>query len=1358
MLSVPHTPSAPPGERERVAGRYELIERLAQGGMGEVFAVRELATSRTLALKRLLPTALKRQALFRAEYHVLARLKHPFIIQVYEFGVDKNLPYYTMELLDGYDLREAPQVTVEEGCRILRDVASSLALLHAQRLLHRDVSPRNVRRTSSGLCKLLDFGTMVPFGVPPNLAGTPPFLSPEAWEGAPLDQRADLYSLGAVAYWLFSRRLPGNARSLERRPQPQERLPLLRKVGKDIPHALDELVMSLLEHDPSRRPSSAHEVIARLSAIGELAPVDSLSLAGAHLGSSRFLGQKRAIGKTERLLSRALTCYGGGLLVEGDEGSGKTRFLQEISLRAQTQGFSVVRAFAGRSASASSVARELYRGLRRAAPEALERVPTVEREALRGLDADELGEGATPVSGAHVSPIWAISTYFRQVARTSPWLVVVDDLDLADESSIGLVGALSAMAETLPLLVLASGRASRGDEAPLSYLAFAQRAQRVELEALDPKRVRTLVSDALGRIPNRERLVDYLYRGAHGNPGMTLELCRFLLERGAIRYVDGSFVLPDSEIREQPPAPSTLGGSLRLEGLSDAARALAELVASCRGGAALELCLHASAAPGDEVLGAINELVSRGVLVGSGREYAFAHAMVRGAVRLSLAPARAKQLHERLALAYAALGGDGNLRSALEAAFHLLHTEREREAAERLITLAPTLIEAGVAVQDAIEALEKALEVLERHGASLETRLEVRTHLARASYTHDYRLAQRHAERTIALLRGWCAMPTVERLRPVLPAPLAALACLAVIAWRRLFWSGPRRGPSAITTLRYFLRIMMSTLGVRLTALDRAGSKQLFDQFWLLRGLSVLPALSAVYRAADALVQQTYGREVELRERLALALAPLDKPIRRMQEAERQDLRVGLLLSGGINECYRIGSRALALADELAAQGTSIAQASAHRIRFTYYVVRGMREKAEEYRRELDIHGLQGGTTWQVEWFAVPTEGMTSARLGDLVGTAQALSRLERLAAEVPALVLLRDMLKVGYHMRRGEHAQAIQLGRRYVAQHPPGAMIGWGSVYAMLAGSLNETHRYAEALELCERALAALSPAELEYEIMYGALLREQCVAYAGGGELEKGLALAESHAARLEAAGEYALLAHAQECRARVARMTGKHDQLASALIAVRDAAERSGSSTVIEQAAKVIQANLRATHGGEYRTPEEVEDGFPSSTSDVTPPGGIARTRRRTLLRRVMQRAGAASVLAVTVLPGESAPRVAASAGKALPTSELALALLPLAPWLEREPQAGADESEEHAFELTIGDRTFAALRLSRAEANQPPLALLLEHGAEGRVEVPRGLLSRLADELRLELSLGSDAPDASVSSEVSQTSLD
>jgi hypothetical protein len=1357
MLSSPRAPSAPAAAPERVAGRYELVERLAQGGMGEVFLARELASARPLALKRLLPSALKRQALFRAEYHLLARLKHPYIIEVYEFGVDKELPYYTMELLDGYDLREAPRVSVQEGCRILRDVASSLALLHAQRVLHRDVSPRNVRRTASGICKLLDFGTTVPFGVPPNLAGTPPFISPEVWEGAPLDQRADLYSLGAVAYWLFSRRLPGSARTLDRRPRLDEQIPLLRKVGRDIPAELDELVMSLLEHDPSRRPSSAHEVIVRLSAIGQLAPSDAASLAGAHLGSARLLGQKRALGKMERLLSRALVCNGGAALVEGEEGSGKTRFLQEVSLRAQTQGFSVVRAFAARSVSASGVARDLYRGLKRAAPEALERVSQPEREALLALEREEPTSDGT--SSSPLAPqVWALSAYFRQVARAGPWLVLVDDLDLADESSIRLVGALSAMAETLPLLVLGSGRTGRTMATPLSYVAFAERSRRIELEALDPKRVRTLVSDALGRIPNRERLVDFLYRGAHGNPGMTLELCRFLVERGVIRYVDGSFVLPESEIREPLPAQSAPAFALRLQGLSAAAYALAELVATCRGGAPLELCLHASADHHDTVLNALDELVSRGVLIGSGNDYVFAHAAVRGALRLALSPERATQLHERLASAYVALARDADPRSALEAAFHLVHTPREREAAERLSAIAPALIEAGVLCQDAIEALEKALEVLERRGASLARRLAVRTQLARASYTHDFRLADRYAEQTIALLRDWCGMSLAERLLPLLPGPCAALLCVAIVVWRRMVWSKARRGPSAVVTLQSFVRVMISTLGVRLTALDRAGSKQLLDQFWLLRALSALPAMGAVYRAADALAQQTYGREVELRKRLAAALGALERPVRKMRESERQDLRVGLLLSGGINECYRIGSRALALADELAAQGTRIAQASAHRIRFTYYVVRGMRERAEEYRRELDIHGLQGGTTWQVEWFAVPTEGMTSARLGDMVGAAQALSRLERLAAEVPALALLRDMLKTANHTLRGEHAEAIRLGEQFVADHPPGSMIGWGSVYAALAASLNRTQRYAEARALCKRALAALSDAELEYEIMYGALLREQCVAYAGCGRLDQALAMFEKHAARLEAAGEYALLAHAHECRASMAHMTGRHELLANALIAMRDAAERSGSATVIEQAAKVIQASLRATRDEDNRLPEDIEDSFSSSSREMTPPGGIARTRRHALLRRVMQRAGAASALVVGQPPGETVPRLALAIGEPVPAAALASALQPLAFWFEVAARGGPDDSEDLAHELKICERRFLSVRLPRPESRYPAVALLLEHGPEGKPEVPRELLSRLAETVRQHLAHGSDAADSGQGSVSSQTSFD
>jgi serine/threonine protein kinase len=194
---------------DAIGGRFQALRRLARGSSGEVFAVRDPATNRELALKRLLAanSGPASTARFMREYHALSGLRHPRIIEVYDYGVDGSLPYYAMELLDGYDLGALSPLPYREACGYLRDVASSLALLHARRLLHRDVSPRNVRRTHEGRCKLIDFGAMIPFGTPPDVIGTLPCLAPEALQAGPLDQTSDLYALGAVAYFALTGRL-----------------------------------------------------------------------------------------------------------------------------------------------------------------------------------------------------------------------------------------------------------------------------------------------------------------------------------------------------------------------------------------------------------------------------------------------------------------------------------------------------------------------------------------------------------------------------------------------------------------------------------------------------------------------------------------------------------------------------------------------------------------------------------------------------------------------------------------------------------------------------------------------------------------------------------------------------------------------------------------------------------------------------------------------------------------------------------------------------------------------------------------------------------------------------------------------
>jgi hypothetical protein len=464
-----------------------------------------------------------------------------------------------------------------------------------------------------------------------------------------------------------------------------------------------------------------------------------------------------------------------------------------------------------------------------------------------------------------------------------------------------------------------------------------------------------------------------------------------------------------------------------------------------------------------------------------------------------------------------------------------------------------------------------------------------------------------------------------------------------------------------------------------------------------------------------------------------------------MTEADRQDLLIGLRLSGGINECYRLGSRALGMADELAAQGTRMALAAAHRIRFTYYAVRGMRDKAEEYRRELDIHGLQGGTTWQVEWFAVPIEGIASAMLGDVVGAGQALVRLERLASDIPSLVPLRDMVKIGYHVRRGDQGLAIELGARFVREHPAGSVIGWAAAYAAYAAALNQRERYAEASELCEGALQTLSAEDLEYVIMYGSLVRECVVARAGCGNLSGALQMLDELSEKLRDHGEFALLAHAYEARISMGRTTGDHSGLMEALNGLREAAERAGSSSVTEQAAKVVQSHLRATTDVETTGAEPRNDD--ACSADATPAGGIARTRRRALLRRLMDHAGARAALVLAYPEPHATPELVLSMGAALAPAALLAALQARADWW------GRDENEQLAERLTVAieGRRFELLRLPRDGQREVPLLLLLERAEKAAEPLPPMLLARLTDEVRAELSFSNQRSSSAASSD-------
>ena len=230
--------------------RYEIGKQIASGGMGVIRLAQDHLLDCKVAYKQLRikreATRARMTALFKHEYETLLSLAHPNTVRALDFGFDQDGPYYTMELLSGADLSQAAPLPWRAACSVLRDVASALALVHARKLLHRDVSPNNVRVLEDGGGKLLDFGALAFFGAPRDIAGTPPFMAPECVRAEPLDQRSDLFSLGALAYWTLTQRVCFKARALDELEDAWLRpYPAPSSIIDDIPRELDELIRAV---------------------------------------------------------------------------------------------------------------------------------------------------------------------------------------------------------------------------------------------------------------------------------------------------------------------------------------------------------------------------------------------------------------------------------------------------------------------------------------------------------------------------------------------------------------------------------------------------------------------------------------------------------------------------------------------------------------------------------------------------------------------------------------------------------------------------------------------------------------------------------------------------------------------------------------------------------------------------------------------------------------------------------------------------------------------------------------------------------------------------------------------------------
>ncbi|MBS2013599.1 MAG: protein kinase [Deltaproteobacteria bacterium] len=1024
-----------------IGGRFELESELGRGGMGVVYAATDTKTSTRVALKLLDRSASDpiTDRRFRREFQTLVGLAHPRIVAAYDYGVDRRGLYYTMDLLDGQDLDAAGRFDVAKTCRVLRDIASALAFLHARRLIHRDVKLKNVRLTASGDAKLMDFGLLATSGIAPDdVAGTPSYLAPECLRMAVLDHRADLFSLGAVAYRLLTGKAPFPAKAFEVLEELwKEPVAAPSELAPGVPPALDALVLSLLSVDPLGRPTSAAEIIDRVTAIGGLAPLPEIETARGYLASASLVGRGAEMKRLHRTLRRAIETGAASATIEAASGEGKSRLLREIAIEAQLAGATPIgidcsapgeTAFGVLKKVTEALLELDEKGTRRAAAShraALGRILPIAFDAQpRGAPDRRTLVGDLAEDRLRVQA--EIASFLLRAVEGHRIALLLDDVQRCDEGSAAALASLVARAGKEQLLLVCAVRTDEPPRAPAAIEVIRSGAERIVLGGLSEEATRALVVASFGDVPSSTRFAHALHVASGGSPIQITELLRDLVDAGVARYDGGLWHLPD----ELPTTTASgLGAAMdaRVAALPPKARALAGALAVHGGRLALEPWAVLAGIGDDEIDAPVRDLVVAGFVAFADDLYRIRHDGFREALLRALGDEERRRIHLAVGRALAAMSGRDRP-SPAEIGRHLLAAGQALEGAELLERAGREAYDA-MAFDDAIRMLERAMEVYEEHGLYPKRCLELRVRIVGCALQCSKAALDRHAPRTIDALERAAGIGSVRALRRSLPF---GLAFLFGVAWAWLRW-----GVRFRSTLHPVAAITELIAAITYVATASAVSGDLPSVRAAVERLAVFaPLKKRIPGAAPMLAQAFYRcqigawttahadlhevRDIFVKDRLT----PLREIDRRMGEGGARMAIASLLAQDQKPE-------AIAWLTDVEGLDLRFFGVGAKASRVIYHRLRGEEARASALEREMEIELLQGGSLWvfeaQLTWLSALAYVLTR----DLMGMKRAIERIEDLCSRghhyVPVLELVRaeharetgDLVAARLHIER---------------------------------------------------------------------------------------------------------------------------------------------------------------------------------------------------------------------------------------------------------------------------------------------------------------------------------------------------
>jgi serine/threonine protein kinase len=292
-------------ELKDLLSKYEVQEKIGEGGMGIVYKANQKSMNRIVALKILSPKYSSKQRFveqFIKEARAAGALNHPHIIQVHDVGTENDIHYFSMEYVDGLTcmqaLREQGMFKVGDALEVTKQTAKALEYAHSQRLIHQDIKPDNIMIGDNNQVKLADLGISKTFDEveseegPKRVMGTPHYMAPEAALGKKIDHRVDIYSLGATLYHLLTGKTPftGTSATEVLKAHVMDPLPAIQDMNPDVPDDVCALVERMLAKKPDDRYHDAADIVTEISRLQQ-----GLGLSSERIGSGETMMLRRYV-------------------------------------------------------------------------------------------------------------------------------------------------------------------------------------------------------------------------------------------------------------------------------------------------------------------------------------------------------------------------------------------------------------------------------------------------------------------------------------------------------------------------------------------------------------------------------------------------------------------------------------------------------------------------------------------------------------------------------------------------------------------------------------------------------------------------------------------------------------------------------------------------------------------------------------------------------------------------------------------------------------------------------------------------------------------------------------------------------